>query len=79
MPICGVVGECIATSFLACGLCCSSVGNRENTGGELVTTRLSEVEEVIGVTLLVVIDAVVRPTAGVKILEDAGKKIKKSS
>ena len=71
----------MATSFLVCGLGCSGVGDRENTGGDLVTTRLSEADEVIGVILLAVIDAVVRPTVGVgaKILESAGKNQRQSS
>ena len=61
-----------------CGLGCSSTGDRETTGGDLVTSRFAGAVEVIGVILLVVIDAVVRPTAGigVKILEDAGMKLK---
>ena len=64
-----------------CGLGCSSTGDRENTGGDLITSRLVGAQEVIGVILLVVVDAVVGPTAdiGVKILEDAGKKVKQSS
>ena len=64
-----------------CGLGCSSVGDCENTGGDLVTSRLAGADEVIGVILLVVIDAVVRPTAGsgVKKLEGAGKKLRQSS
>ena len=64
-----------------CGLGCSEAGDRENTGGDLVTSRLGGAEEVIGVILLGVTDAVVRPTAGVdvKILEDAGKKLRQSS
>ena len=76
-----VVGDCIAKSFLVCGLGCLSVGDRENAGGDLVTSRLAQADEVIGVLLLVVIDAVVRPTArvGVKILEGAGKKLRQSS
>ena len=75
MLSCRVVGDCTATSFLARGLGCSSVGDRENTGGDLVTSRLVGADEVIGVILLVVTDAVVRPMAsiGVKILEVAGK------
>ena len=81
MSIWRVVGDCIATSILVCGLGCSDAGDRENTGGDLVTSRLTEADEVIGVILLVVIDAVVRPTAsvGMKILENAGKKVKQSS
>ena len=75
MSSCRVVGDCIETSFLACGLGCSSVGARENTGGDLIASRLAGVDELIGVILLVVTDAVVRPTTGigVKILEEAGK------
>ena len=63
------------------GLGGSDTGDREDTGGDLLTSRLAGVDEVIGVTQLVVVDAVVRPTAdfGVKILEDAGKKVKQSS
>ena len=64
-----------------CGLGCSVAGDRENTGGDLVTSRLTGADEVIGVILLVVFDAVVRPAAciGVEILEGAGKKIRQSS
>ena len=80
MLICGVVGDCIATSVPACGLDCSIVGDRENTGGDLVTSRLAEADEAIGVVLLVVIEAVVRPMVGtgVKIL-GVGKKLRQSS
>ena len=73
----GVIGDdCIATSFSVCGLGCAKVGDRENTGGDLVTSHLAGADEVIGVTLLVEVDAVGRPTTGigVKILEGAGKK-----
>ena len=71
----------MATSFLVCGLGCSDAGDRENTGGDLVASRLAGADEVIGVILLVVIDAVVRPTAcfDVTILEGAGKKLRQSS
>ena len=64
-----------------CGLGYSSVGDCENTGSDLVTSRLAVVDEVVDVILPVVIDAVVRPTAGVgvKILEGAGKKLRQSS
>ena len=64
-----------------CGLCCSCVGDRENTGGDLVTSRLVGAGEISGVILLGVIDAVARPTAGigVKVLENAGKEVKQSS
>ena len=64
-----------------CGLGCSNVRDRENTGGDIVTSRLAGVGEVIGVSLLVVTDAAVRPAEGigVKILEGAGKKVKQSS
>ena len=78
----GVIGgDCIATSFSACGLGCSSVGERENTGGDLVTSRLTGADGLIGVMLLVVPDTVVRPTAGigVKRLEDVGQKLRQSS
>ena len=80
MSSCGVVGDCIPTSFLGHGLGCSDAGDRKNTGVDLDTARLAGANEVIGVILLVVTDAVVRPTAGigVKILEDAGKKVKQS-
>ena len=81
MSNCRVAGDCIATSFSMCGLCCSCVGDRENTGGDIVTSRLAGADEVSGVILLGVLDAVVRPTAGigVKILEGAGKKLRQSS
>ena len=61
MLICGVVGDCIATSILVCGLDCSNVGDCENTGGDLVASCLAGADKVIGVVLLVVIEAVVRP------------------
>ena len=63
-----------------CGLGCSDAGDRENTGGDLVTSSPAGTDEVIGVILLVLVDAVVRPTVGVgvKTLEDAGKKVKQS-
>ena len=57
-----IVGEWIATSFLACGLGCSSVGDRENTGDDLVASRLVGADELIGVSVLVMTDAAVRPT-----------------
>ena len=63
--ILGVVGDCIETSFLVCGLGCSNAGDRENTGGDLVTSRLTGADEVIGVILLVVLDEVVRPMEGI--------------
>ena len=78
----GVIGgDCIATSCPVCALGCSNVGDRENTGGDLITSRLAGTDEVIGVTLLVVINVVGRPTAGigVKILEGADKKLRQSS
>ena len=76
-----MIGGCIATSFLVCGLGCSRVGDGENTGGDLVTSRLVGTGEISGVILLGVVDAVVRLTVGVdvKILENAGKKVKQSS
>ena len=75
MSCCRVVGDCTATSFPAGALGSSRVGDRENTGGDLITSRLAGSDEVIGVILLVVTDAVVRPTTGigVKTLEGAGK------
>ena len=81
MSICSVVGEFVATSHPVCGLVCSSAGDWDNTGGDLVTFRLAEADEVIGGILLVVIDAFVRPTAGigVKILEGEGKKLRQPS
>ena len=81
MAIGRVVGDCVATSFLVCGLGCSSVGDRENTRGDLVTSCLTGADEVIGVILLVVLDVVFRLVEGigVKILEDAGKKLRQSS
>ena len=64
-----------------CGLDCSSVGDGEKTGGDIVTSRLVGTGEISGVILLGVIDAVVRPTAGigVKMLEGAGRKLRQSS
>ena len=64
-----------------CRIGCSDAGDRENTGGDLVTSRLTGMAEVIDVILLVVTDAVVRLTVGigVKLLEGAGKKLKQSS
>ena len=80
MSIWRVVGDCIATSFPACGLGCSSVGDCENTDGDLVISRLNGSNEVVAVILLVVIGAVVRPTAaiGVKKRQGAGKTVKQS-
>ena len=80
MSIGGVIGD-FATSFLACGLGGSSVGDGEKTGGDLVTSRLVGTDEMSGVIVLGVVDAVVRPTVGVgvKILEDAGRKLRQSS
>ena len=70
-----MVGDCLAASFPVLGLNCSNGGDRQNTGDDLVTSRLAGADEVIGVILLVVTDAVVRRAAGigVKILEGAGK------
>ena len=83
MSICSVDGECIATAFSVCGLGCSSVGDCEYTGVDLATSRPrpAGADEVIGVILLVLTDAVDRPTAcyGVKILKGAGKKLRQSS
>ena len=45
-----------------CGLSYSDAGERENTGDDLATSRLTGVGEVIGAILLVVIDAVRYPT-----------------
>ena len=76
-------GDCIATSFSACGLGCSNVGECENTGGDLVTSRLTGAgaDGLIDVILLVVPDAKVRPTAGigVKGLEGVGQVLRQSS
>ena len=60
---------------------CSGVGYREKTGSGLITSRFVEADEVNDVVLLVEIDVIVRPTAGigVKILEGAGKKLRQSS
>ena len=81
MSIGGVVGDCIATSVLVCGLGCSNVGERENTGGDLVTSRLTGADGLIDVILLVVPGAVGRPTAGigVKGLGVVGQKLRQSS
>ena len=81
MSIKGTVGDCIATSLSGCELGCSSAGDRENTGGDLVTSRFAGANKWIVVSLLVGIDAVVHPTTGigVKTLESAGKKLRKSS
>ena len=64
-----------------CGLGFSSVGECENTRGDLVTPRLARADEVIGECRLVGTDVVGRPAAdiGVKILEVAGKKLRQSS
>ena len=76
-----MIGDCIATSFLVCGLGGSSVDDGEKTGGDLVTSRLVGTDETSGVILLGVVDAVVRPTVGigVKLLEGAGRKLRQSS
>ena len=59
----------------------SGAGDRENTGGDLNTSLFAAADEVIGVVLLLGIDEVVRPTAGIgeKTLEGAGKKLRESS
>ena len=74
-------GDCIATSCPVYGLGCSDVRDRANTGGDLVASRLAGAGEVIGVILLVEVDAVGRLTAGigVKKLEGGGKKLRQSS
>ena len=74
-------GDCIATSLSVCGLGCSTARDRENIGGDPVTSCLAGVDEVTGVLLLVLVDANVHPTVGigVKILEGAGKKLRQSS
>ena len=61
--------------ILVCVLGCSNGGDRENTGGDLVVSRLAGADEVIDVIHLVVTDAVVRPTAviGEKFVEVPGK------
>ena len=58
-----------------CGLSGACAGDRENTGGDIATSRLAGADEIKGVILLGVLDAVVRPTAGigVRILEGTGK------
>ena len=81
MLIGGIFDECIAASFFACGLGCSTVSDRENTGGDLVASRLSRADELFGIVLLVEVDAVVRPTASISVrtLEGTGKKLRQSS
>ena len=54
-----MIGDCIAMSFLVCGLGGSSVGDGEKTGDDLVTSRLVGTDEISGVILLGVVDAVV--------------------
>ena len=68
-------------SFLVCGLGCSSTGDREKTGDDLVTSRLAGTDGKSGVIIPGVIHAVVRPTVGigVKMLEGAGRKLRQSS
>ena len=78
----GVIGgDCIARSFSACGQGCASVGERENTGGDLVTSHLTGADGLIGVIILVVPDAVVRLTAGIGVrrLEGVDQKLRQSS
>ena len=81
MSIGGKVIDCIATSFPACRLGCSSASACENFGGDIVTCHPTGADEIIGVILVVGTDAVLRPTAGmgVKSLESAGKKLRQSS
>ena len=81
MSIGGIFGDGIATPISGCGVNCSSTGYYENTGGNLGTSYLAGAEEVADVRLLIVIDAVVRPTAGigVKPLDYTGKKLWQSS
>ena len=74
----GVIGgDCIATSCPVCRLGCSNVGDCENTGSDLVISRLAGADEVFSVLSLGVIEVVIRLTAGnsVKLLEGAGKKL----
>ena len=74
------VGDCIATSSPAGGLGCSSFGNHESTGGDLVISPLAGADEVF-CKIPFVLDAVVLPSAaiGVKILESAAKNLRQSS
>ena len=58
------------------GLVCSSAGDRENTGGDLVSSRPAGADEMIGVILLVAIVMVAGPTTGVSVLEGTGKKLR---
>ena len=76
-----IVGDRIAMSFHVCGLGCSNAGDREDTGSDLVTSCLAGAAEVIGLTLFVGIDAVVRftPGIGLKTLESVGQKLRQSS
>ena len=73
-----IVGDCTATSFPVCGLGCSSAGDRENTGGDLVTSRPAGADEMIGVILLVGVDDVVGPTTGIGVetLEGTDEKLR---
>ena len=81
LSIGGIIGDFIATSFPACALGCSSVGDCKNTGGDLVTSHFWVTDEVIGVIPIVLDDAVVFLTAGIVVerVEGTGKKLKQSS
>ena len=71
----------VISGLWVCGLGGSSVGDGEKTRGDLVTSRPVGTDEISGVILLGVVDAVVRPTVGigVKMLEGAGRKLRQSS
>ena len=81
MPIWGVIGGVRATSLSLSALGGSGAGDREKTGGDLVSSGLAGANKGIGVILFVGIDAVVRPTVGIglKTLEGAGRKLRQPS
>ena len=47
MSIGGIYVNCLATSFLMCGLGCSRASDRKNKRGDLVTSRLARADKMI--------------------------------
>ena len=74
------MGGVRATSLSLSGLGGSGASDREKTVADLDTSRLAGANKVIGVILLVGIDAIVRSMTGVglKTLEGAGKNLRHS-
>ena len=78
ISISGVVGNCIARSFYVRRLGSPGAGDRANTGGDFVSSRLAGVDKMIRLSLFV--GAVVVPLSiGKDTLKGAGKKPEQSS